>query len=248
MAAASHAFGSEIARRAISDRASHQLFFGVAALLFVASAAITIVWCRSMPAMPGMPMPGGWTMTMTWMRMPGQTWLEGAASFPGMWTVMMVAMMLPSLAPRLWRYREALESAGVRRPGPLTALAGIGYFIVWAVVGLAIYPLGIALAEIAMQRSELSRAVPIGSTVIVLVAGAMQFTVWKARQLACCRMVDPGRVLPANARTAWRHGMRLGFDCVRCCGNLMVILLVLGVMDLRAMAVVTAVITLERRA
>jgi hypothetical protein len=42
-----------------------------------------------------MPMPGGWTMSMAWMRMPGQTWPGAAASFLGMWVVMMVAMMLP---------------------------------------------------------------------------------------------------------------------------------------------------------
>ena len=51
-------------------------------------------------------MPGGWTMSMAWMRMPGQTWLGAAASFLGMWVGMMVAMMLPSLVPVLWRYRE----------------------------------------------------------------------------------------------------------------------------------------------
>ena len=54
-----------------SDRASEQAFFGVSALLFAASAALTIVWCASMSAMGGMPMPGGWTMSMAWMRMPG---------------------------------------------------------------------------------------------------------------------------------------------------------------------------------
>lgn len=32
---------------------------------------------------------------MTWMQMPGQTWLGAAASFLGMWIMMMVAMMLP---------------------------------------------------------------------------------------------------------------------------------------------------------
>jgi hypothetical protein len=62
-----------------SERASQQTFFGVSALLFVASAAATIVWCASMSAMGEMPMPGGWTMAMAWMRMPGQTW-PGAGS------------------------------------------------------------------------------------------------------------------------------------------------------------------------
>jgi predicted metal-binding membrane protein len=48
-----------------------------------------------------MSMPGGWTMSMAWTLMPGQTWPGAAASFLGMWTVMMVAMMLPSLVPML---------------------------------------------------------------------------------------------------------------------------------------------------
>ena len=64
--------------------------------------------------MDGMPMPGGWTMSMTWMRMPGQTWPGAAASFLGMWIVMMVAMMLPSLVPMLWRYRKAVDGQATR--------------------------------------------------------------------------------------------------------------------------------------
>ena len=43
---------------------SEQIFFVVSALLFAASAAVTIVWCASMSTMGGMPMPGGWTMSM----------------------------------------------------------------------------------------------------------------------------------------------------------------------------------------
>src|SRR4030095_10863342 len=77
-----------------SERTSQRAFVGVSALLFVASSAVTIVWCTSMSAMGGMPMPGDWTMSMAWMRTPGQTWPEAAASFLGMWIVMMVAMML----------------------------------------------------------------------------------------------------------------------------------------------------------
>src|ERR1700704_5609924 len=111
-----------------SERASQRAFFGVSALLFAASTAATIVWCASMPAMGGMPMPGGWTMTMAWMRSPGQTWAGAAASFLGMWVVMMVAMMLPSLVPMLWRYRQAAGRTSQTRPGWQTALVAVGYF------------------------------------------------------------------------------------------------------------------------
>jgi hypothetical protein len=99
----------------LRDRRSHEHGFrasfpaGVSwrlNLLFAANAAVTS-WCASMSAMCEMPMPGGWTMSMAWMRMPGQTWTGVAASFLGMWVVMMVAMMLPSFVPMLLRHRIA---------------------------------------------------------------------------------------------------------------------------------------------
>jgi predicted metal-binding membrane protein len=233
----------------LSERASRYTFFSVSALLFAISVAVTIVWCASMSAMGGMPMPGGWTMSMTWMRMPGQTWPGTAASFLGMWEVMMVAMMLPSLMPMLWRYRQAVDSSGATRLGGLTALAGAGYFFVWTVFGMAVFSLGLSVAAIEMQHPAMARAVPAAAGAIVLIAGAIQLTKWKARRLACCRnSFARDRPLPPRTGAAWRHGLRLGLDCARCCLNLMVIPLVLGVMDLRVMAATTAAITIERLA
>jgi predicted metal-binding membrane protein len=227
----------------------------VAALLFAASAAGTIVWCASMSAADAMPMPGGWTMSMAWMRMPRQTWPGAAAAFLAMWVVMMVAMMLPSLVPMLLHYRRAVAVAGAGaragdvRLGRRTALVGAGYFVVWTLFGLAAFPLGVALAAIEMKQPALSRAVPIAVGAVVLAAGALQLTRWKARHLACCReMPGRGRTLPPDAGTAWRHGLRLGVHCCSCCASLIAILLVVGVMDLRAMAAVTAAITVERLA
>jgi predicted metal-binding membrane protein len=230
-------------------RAERWRFWAAAALLFGASAAGTIAWCRSMSADAGMPMPGGWTMSMAWMRMPGQTWLGAAASFLGMWVVMMVAMMSPSLAPMLRRYRLAVGAAGAGSLGRLTVLVGAGYFAVWTLLGVAAFPLGVALAEIEMRLPPLARAVPVAIGVVVLLAGALQLTPWKARQLACCREA-PGHcgTLPADAPTAWRHGLGLGLRCASCCAGPMAILLALGVMDLRAMAIVAAAITAERLA
>jgi predicted metal-binding membrane protein len=232
-----------------AKQASKYAFFGVSALFFVASAAMTIVWCRSMSAMGEMPMPGGWTMSMAWMKMPGQTWPGAAASFLSMWVVMMVAMMLPSLALALWRYRHAVGSRRAPHLGLLTVLVSVGYFIVWTMFGTAAYPLGIALALIEMQQPALARAVPIAVGLVVLIAGALQFTAWKAHHLACCREAfERDRTLSSDAGTAWRYGLRLGLHCSACCAGLTAILLVIGVMDLRAMAVVTAAITAERLA
>jgi len=194
-------------------------------------------------------MPGGWTMSMVWMRMPGHTWPGTAASFLGMWVVMTAAMMLPSLVPMLWRYRQAVGRTGGTRLGWLTALVGMGYFFVWTVFGVAAFPLGVALAAIEMQQPALARVVPIAVGVVVLIAGSLQLTAWKARHLACCRQAFwRGRALPAAAGTAWRHGLRLGLHCGYSCSGPMAILLGLGIMDFRAMAVVAAAITVERLA
>jgi predicted metal-binding membrane protein len=216
-----------------------------------------------------MPMPGGGAMSMMWMRMPGQTWPGAATSFLCMWVVMMVAMMLPVLMPMLWRYRQVVARTGDSRAGSarahsgwtggawaggahiagLIALVGGGYFFVWTLFGMAVFPLGAALATLEMQQPQLARAVPTAVGVVVLIVGFLQLTAWKARQLSCCREA-PGhcRTLSADAGTAWRHGLNLGLQCSRCCGGLMVIPLVVGVMDLGAMTVVTAAITIERLA
>jgi predicted metal-binding membrane protein len=234
-------------RQALRRMASERAFFGVTTLLFATSAAVTILWCGSMSAMGEMPMPGSWTMSMAWMRMPGESWLGAAASFVGMWVAMMMAMMMPSLIPMLRRYRRAVERGNDTRLGWLTALAGVSYFFIWTLFGLCAFPLGAALTALEMQQPELARAVPFAVGVIVLFAGLLQLTAWKARHLACCReMPGPEHTLPADAGTAWRHGLRLGLHCSRCCAGLIGILTVIGVMDLRAMAVVALAITIER--
>lgn len=241
----------------VSAQTSQRAFIGASSLLFFVSAAVTIVWCESMPAMGAVPMPGGWSMSMAWLRMPGlmcgRTWPGATASFLGMWVAMTVAMMLPSLVPTLWRYRLAAGGTGETRLGRLTILVGMGYFFVWTVFGMAAFSVGVGLAALELHLPPLARAVPVAAGAVVLTAGALQFTTWKARHLACCReAAGHPHVLPADGETAWRHGLRLGLrlglQCCTCCANLTVILLVVGVMDLRAMALVTLAITGERLA
>lgn len=249
MVASTHLRDCRFTRTVSSEQRSRLVFLGVSALVFVACAALTIAWSSSMSAMAGMPMPGGWTMSMAWMRMPGQTWLGAASSFLVMWVVMMVAMMLPSLVPMLWRYCRAICRTGEARTGLLTALVGAGYFFVWTAFGLAVFSLGVALAGIEMRQPALARAVPAAGGVLVLLAGLLQFTKWKAYHLACCSGAPAlCRNLSADAGHAWRHGLRLGLHCSYCCAGPMAILLVFGIMDLRVMTVLTAAITAERLA
>lgn len=206
----------------------------VAALLFAAGSAATLAWTLSMPAF-GTPMPGGWSLSMAWTRLCAGDGVEAAATFVGMWSVMMLPMMLPAIWPLLRDW-----------PGRLAVAAGAGYFLVWSLAGALAYPLGLALADLAMERPGFSRAVPALSALALLLAGLVQFTGWKARRLAACVGCPGGRVaetLPA----AVRQGLRLALRCGACCGNLMALLLLLGAMDLAVMALATAAIAAERR-
>jgi predicted metal-binding membrane protein len=103
----------------------------------------------------------------------------------------------------LWRYRRAVGLVSEVRLAWLTALVGIGYFFVWTLLGMFAFPLGMALATIEMQSPALSRAVPIAVSLVILIGGALQFTKWKAQQLAYCReSPGSGCTLPADAGTA----------------------------------------------
>jgi predicted metal-binding membrane protein len=162
---------------------------------------------------------------------------------------MMLAMMLPSLMPMLWGYRQALAGGREKRLNGLTALMGGGYFFVWTTFGIAAFAVGGALAAVLMRLPTLAHAVPAAVGAVILIAGALQLTAWKARRLDRCRRPPGCRVtLPANAGTAWRYGLHLGLECTYCCAGLTAILLVCGAMDVRVMAGVTAATTAERLA
>jgi predicted metal-binding membrane protein len=240
-----------------SGRADRRVFCTISALIFAACAAATVLSSASMSDMGEMPMPGGWTMSMLWMRMPDQTWLDTGAAFLGMWTVMMVAMMVPSIAPALWRWMEAFGGSGggvgagtalsarSTDRGRLAALIAAGYFSIWIALGVGVFLVGLALAALAMNASEIARAAPITAGVVVLAAGALQFTRWKAHHLVLCRKVC---ATPRNAAAVLKCGLHLGLHCSLSSAGLTAILLVVGVMDLRVMAAVTAAITIERLA
>ncbi|WP_043203980.1 DUF2182 domain-containing protein [Paraburkholderia acidipaludis] len=230
----------------MSGRLAGRVWIGVAALVFSAATAMTIAICVSMASKGGVPMAGGWTMSMAWARMCGQTWGGAATAFVGMWTAMTVAMMLPVLAPALRRSHGAAAGRGGVLCVTGAALAA-GYFAVWIGMGAALYPAGTALAGLALRTPALARAVPWGSGVALLMAGWFQASAVKMRYLACCRAATScAPAARSGARAALRHGVRLGLHCSGCCAGFTVMLLAVGVMDLRAMACAAAAIFAER--
>jgi len=210
-------------------------FMAACALAFIASAAATIYFCRSMCCEHEMP--GGWKMSMMWMRMHGQTWLASAASFLVMWLAMMVVMMLPSALPMFLGTR--------RRCGSLFCMAS-GYFAIWLAAGVAVYLFGVALAAMAMRSDFFSRAVPALSGGSLLVAGAFQFTGWKMIGLQRCRSSFGALTSCPDRETGFRLGCKQGAACCVCCSAPMMILVVLGMMSPLVMIGVSVLIAAEK--
>ena len=184
-------------------------------------------------------------MSMAWIRMPGQSRLGAAAGFLGMWVVMMVAMMLPALVAVLARYHRSLEGRAVTGVAGRTALAGTAYFLVWAAYGAAVYALGTVVAAAGARWVAVARLLPAAAGCTLVIAGIVQLSAWKRRQLARCREA-PACTPALDVGAGWRHGLRLGLHCTLCCTAYMVSLLVAGVTNLGVTALVAAAITVER--
>jgi predicted metal-binding membrane protein len=224
-----------------------RLIYWTAAAVFFLCAGATLYFVHTMSG--GMAMPGGWTMSMMWMRMPGQGWGGAGVMFVAMWVAMMIAMMLPSALPMLLLYRRVLGFRGDASLGLATWSLGAGYFAVWLAFGAVAYVVGAVVAQGAIRFETVSRAVPAASGVALVVAGIYQLTPWKTACLRHCR--NPTQLMSGHlGRRGWRDALSLGLHhgtfCAGCCCGLMLVQLVLGVMSIGTMVLVAAVIAAEK--
>jgi predicted metal-binding membrane protein len=164
--------------------------------------------------------------------------------FLGVWVVMMAAMMLPSLAPTVALYTTMTRRGGLDRPLAFTG----GYLLVWGAAGLGAYALftlveGAAGADLAWDAG--GRWVAAG----VLAAAALyEVTPLKDACLGRCR--NPVGFLLGSWRDGRAGAVAMGSRhagwCLGCCWGLMAALFALGVMSLAWMALVAALIALEK--
>ena len=201
--------------------------------------AVTAHTARSMTAMShamAMPMSGAW----------GSTQLVGLFT---MWVVMMTAMMLPSVAPIVILFLGVLRRRhGSRLPLGLTAAFLGGYLLVWAGFSLLATVAQWSLHQAALLSEEAMRATPVVSGILLVAAGAFQWTPAKRACLSHCR--SPFHFFSTEwregSRGALMMGLRHGAWCVGCCWLLMSLLFVAGVMNLAWVAVLAAIVMLEK--
>lgn len=163
--------------------------------------------------------------------------------FLAMWTVMMVAMMFPTVAPVVLLHRLVMRR---RHAGPAPTVAFVaGYLAVWAAVGVV--PLAVLLGF--AQLRDTGAWVDLLAGGVLVLAGGYQFTAWKARCATACR--SPLSFLATHdfgtgLRGTFRVGVVHGLFCLGCCWALMAVLVVVGVMNLVWMAAIAAVFLAEK--
>jgi predicted metal-binding membrane protein len=164
------------------------------------------------------------------------------------WTLMMAAMMLPSIAPLLLVYMKAGRSEGLARVFVGTAFFVLGYLLVWAGSGVPAF-LGTWLLEfLGKSFAGLRSWGPAFSAGAFLLAGVYQLSPLKNRCLSHCQ--SPLHFLMVHAKPGLRGAMQMGIThgcyCVICCWALMLVLFVLGIMNLLWMAIISVVMCLEK--
>lgn len=188
---------------------------------------------------------GAWAATVAIGRgMAGMTGTMGLglAAFLPVWTLMMAAMMLPSVAPTASLYAKTLQSNRMARVAGLV----VGYLAVWAAAGLPAY----GLARLA---GSLTGHNPGAAHVVAVAAfgacGIYQLSSLKDRCLAHCRS-PLGLLLHYGSYRGRLRDLRVGVHhggyCLGCCWGLMVILIAVGVMNVAAMVALAALVLIEK--
>jgi predicted metal-binding membrane protein len=166
-----------------------------------------------------------------------------------MWIVMMIAMMVPSVAPVILLF--ASVSRRRRIQGVLAAPVSVftlGYLLAWTGYAVLAALAQSALHAAALLSPAMASESPLLGGGILMVAGMYQWLPVKGACLSHCRS-------PLGFfSTEWREGvsgaLRMGFRhgsyCVGCCWALMALLFVAGVMNLLWVVVIAGFVLAEK--
>jgi predicted metal-binding membrane protein len=164
--------------------------------------------------------------------------------FLGVWVVMMAAMMFPSVAPTVALYGRMTRSRRLARPLLFTG----SYLLVWGAAGAVaygIFRLGAAVFGTGLAWDSGGRWF---AAAVVAVAAVYELTPLKDVCLQKCR--SPLGFLIGSWRDGYDGAVKMGARhaawCLGCCWALMAALFALGVMSLVWMALVAALIALEK--
>jgi len=189
-----------------------------------------------------MAMPG---MSMSDMAMPARWTWSYFAVMAAMWVIMMIAMMLPSAAAMILLFAAIERKQRAASPFVATAKFAFAYLLLWAAIGLAAATLQWQLDRLALLTPAMTMASATFAAITLIAAGLYQFTPLKRACLRGCR--SPLEFISQYwGRGPFGLGLTHGLYCIGCCWMLMVLLFVVGVMNLRWVAIIAAFVLVEK--
>ncbi|AFQ50657.1 DUF2182 domain-containing protein [Burkholderia cepacia] len=182
--------------------------------------------------------------------LPGGAWWLPAVFDAAAWTLMILAMMLPTTLSLFDTFARVVSGRPDR--AWLLALVGLGYVAAWSGFGLVAHGLHtLLLTGVAHVPALAWRGWLIGAAVFAL-AGAFQFSGLKARCLDRCRTPLGFVIGRWRGRTPLRNAFALGAShglfCVGCCWALMLLMFVVGAGSLGWMLSLAALMAVEKNA
>jgi predicted metal-binding membrane protein len=227
----------------------------IAALaILTALAWMDLAWLADDMAMGGMDMsgfrmiPAGQGLMMP-ERAPWQP-VEFAYVF-AMWTVMMVGMMTPSVAPMILIYARVGRQAEMSgQPFAASAWFAAGYLVAWTAFSLAATFAQWALQRAALLTPMMESASNVLGGVVLIAAGVYQWTPVKEACLSYCQapltFIMRHGGFRREAAGALTLGFRHGLYCIGCCWALMLLLFVGGIMNLLWIAALAMLVLFEK--
>jgi predicted metal-binding membrane protein len=168
-----------------------------------------------------------------------------------MWGVMMVGMMTPSASPMILIYGQVARQA--RTLGRAFAPAGwfaAGYLLTWTLFALVATAAQYGLERGALLTPMMTSANKFFGAGVLIAAGLYQWTPLKDSCLAQCRtplsFVQRHGGFRPEILGSLRLGALHGAYCIGCCGALMALLFVLGVMNLFWIAALMILVLAEK--
>jgi predicted metal-binding membrane protein len=166
-----------------------------------------------------------------------------------MWTVMMIAMMVPSAVPMIQAFLAVNEQRqNSSRPLVPVGIFLLGYLVVWTSFSALATLAQWGLHKAALLSPMMVATSPMVSGGLLLAAGVFQWTRLKRACLSRCR--SPLSFLMSGWRDgtagAFSMGLQHGAYCVGCCWALMALLFVVGVMNLLWIAVIALFVMAEK--
>ncbi len=166
----------------------------------------------------------------------------GIGAFIAVWTLMMAAMMLPSVAGVASMYARTIRNRRALRLGGFVS----GYVLVWSAAGVPAFALAWVAGRLADHHPGIATGMAAG---IFTACGLYQLTPVKDRCLVHCRSPLAQLLHFGTFRGRLREmrvGLFHGSYCLGCCWGLMVLLVAFGMMNITAMVILAAVVLVEK--